>query len=143
MRKVLLVVAGVATLGVVSVAGFKATSTHITDCGFDANGAYAKVHINPLGQQRLRVNFFVDGRYYMYRGANDAHGTTVVWAPFPLARDHISGRTVYTDASHGNGPLHFVTKEYAEAHPGKTRTETMPDKSHTISCRFPEGGDSD
>lgn len=127
-------VGAAAIAAIAAVFGYThAVRTRITDCGFNAHGSYAKVHV-PVGHKDVWVDFYVADQGYAYRGAYDVHGTTIVWAPFPDARLHISGRTVYTDASHGNGPLHFVPKQYAEAHPGKTRTETVPDKSHTISC---------
>jgi hypothetical protein len=136
MKRALVVVAGVAVTGFgIWVVGAQ-VGTHITGCGFDAHGAYAKVHASPLGESEVWVDFYVDGMYYNYRGAYDVHGTTVVRAPFPLARAHISGRTVYTDISHGHGPLHFVTKQYADTYPGKTWTETVPDNWHTLSCRL-------
>src|SRR5436190_2414304 len=55
--------------------------THITDCGFDANGAYAEVRANLLGEQEVWVDFLLDGRPYTYAGRYDVRGTTVLRAP--------------------------------------------------------------
>ena len=111
--------------------------THITDCGFDANGAYAEVRVNNLlGVQEVWVDFYLDGRQYTYAGAYNVRGTTVLRAPFPREDGyHVSGRTVYVDGTH-HGQVKFVTRKFAEAHPGRTLTEVVPDAWHTLSCRF-------
>jgi hypothetical protein len=117
------------------ISGWAAWHTHITDCGFDANGAYAEVRANPLGVQEVWVDFYLDGTQYTYAGAYNVRGTKVLRAPFPDEDNHVSGRTVYVDTHH-HGPVTFVTREFAEAHPGRTRTEVVPAAGHTLSCRF-------
>ena len=116
---------------------FQVMVTHITDCGFDANGAYAKVRVNPLGAQEVWVDFYLDGRAYTYQGAYNVRGTTVLQASFPPQDHHVSGRTVYVvrNAAHPF-TVTFVTRKFAEAHHGGIRTEVVPDASHTLSCRF-------
>jgi hypothetical protein len=122
----------------------QAVGTHITDCGFDANGAYAEVRINNLlggaHQDEVWVDFYLDGRQYTYAGTYPrvpAHGRgrTVVRAGLPREDDHVSGRTVYVDAT-DRRHVTFVTKRFAEANPRTTVTEVVPDASHTLSCRF-------
>ena len=114
--------------------------THITDCGFDANGAYAEVRVgNLLGEPEVWVDFYLDGRQYTYAGDYDVNGTTVLRAPFPPPRQdghHVSGRTVYVIRRVGHPFGTFVTRKFAEAHPALTRTEVVPDARHTLSCRF-------
>jgi hypothetical protein len=113
---------------------FHLFGTHITDCGFDANGAYAEVRA--MGASEVWVDFYLDGTQYTYAGAYNVRGTTVLRAPFPREdHHHISGRTVYVDGTH-HGQVKFVTRKFAEAHPGRTLTEVVPDASHTLSCRF-------
>jgi hypothetical protein len=61
------------------------------------------------------------------------------WPGFPGEDDHVSGRTVYIDATHHkHNPDHvrYVTRKCAEAHPHMTRTEVVPDASHPLSCGF-------
>lgn len=113
-------------------------SSHITDCGFDANGAYAEVRVNNLlGVQEVWVDFYLDGRQYTYAGDYNVRGTTVLRAPFPGEDDHVSGRTVYVIRRVGHPfTVKFVTRKFAEAHPALTRTEVVPDARHTLSCRF-------
>jgi hypothetical protein len=108
--------------------------THITDCGFDANGAYAEVRADLLGGQEVWVDFYLDGRPFTYAGSTDVHWSTVLRAPFPREDFHVSGRTVYVDTHHRYGK--FVTRKFAQAHPGRTLTEVAPDAWHTLSCRF-------
>lgn len=132
---------GMAATGLAIWGGFQfftqAVGTHITDCGFDANGAYAEVRANNLlGAQEVWVDFYLDGTQYTYAGAYDVRGTTVLRAPFPREDGyHVSGRTVYVDGTH-RGQVTFVTRKFAEAHPGRTLTEVVPDAGHTLSCRF-------
>lgn len=113
-------------------------SSHITDCGFDGNGAYAEVRVNNLlGVQEVWVDFYLDGRQYTYAGDYNVRGTTVLRAPFPGEDDHVSGRTVYVIRRVGHPfTVKFVTRKFAEAHPALTRTEVVPDARHTLSCRF-------
>ena len=114
--------------------------THITDCGFDANGAYAEVRVgNLLGEPEVWVDFYLDGRQYTYAGDYNVNRTTVIRAPFPLPRQdgyHVSGRTVYVIRRVGHPFGKFVTRKFAEAHPALTRTEVVPAAGHTLSCRF-------
>jgi hypothetical protein len=106
--------------------------THITDCGFDAKGAYAEVRAR--GASEVWVDFDLDGTQYTYAGAYNVRGTTVLRAHFPpMDHHHISGRTVYVVPKQHDK---FVTRKFAEAHPGRTLTEVVPDASHTLSCRF-------
>jgi hypothetical protein len=133
---------GLAVTGLVTCGGFlfvtQVVGTHITDCGFDANGAYAEVRAN-LGTQEVWVDFYLDGTQYAYAGAYDIRGTTVLRADFPRADGHVTGRTVYVDATHHKhnpDKVRFVTKEFAEANPRTTVTEVVPDASHTLTCGF-------
>jgi|SRR3954468_20182966 hypothetical protein len=118
--------------------------THITDCDFDANGAYAEVRVNNLlgwvpHRQEVWVDFYLDGREFAEQDAYPrvpafGRGRTVVRAAdFPRADDHASGRTVYVDATHHHH-VRFVTKKFAEANPRTTLTEVVPDASHALSC---------
>jgi hypothetical protein len=135
-RRLALLPLGIAATGFGIWGFFQVGSTHITDCGFDANGAYAKVHVSLLGAQEVWVDFLLDGRQYTYAGRYNARGTTVLRAPFPRQDGyHISGRTVYVDGTHLR-QVKFVTRKFAEAHPGITLTEVVPDAGHTLSCRF-------
>jgi hypothetical protein len=137
---------GIAALGV-GLSGcfllFTQVGTHITDCGFDADGSYAKVRANRLlGVQEVWVDFSLDGKQYAYAGAYNVRGTTVLRVPFPREEEdgfHVSGRTVYVDTTHHkHNPDHirYVTRKFSEAHPHTTGTEVVPDSSHTLSCRF-------
>jgi hypothetical protein len=126
---------GIAATGFGIWGFFQVVVTHITDCGFDANGAYAKVHVfNLVAASEVWVDFYLDGRLYTYTGAYNVRGTQVLRAPFPR-EGHVSGRTVYVDDFSG-GQVKLVTRKFAEAHPGQTHTEVVPDASHTLSCRF-------
>jgi hypothetical protein len=108
--------------------------THITDCGFDANGAYAEVRANNLlGASEVWVDFDLDGTQYTYAGAYNVRGTTVLRAEFPSKDLHVSGRTVYVDPKQHDK---FVTRKFAEASRSRILTEVVPDASHTLSCRF-------
>ncbi len=85
------------------------------------------------------VDFYLDGRQYTYAGAYNVRGTTVLRADFPREDDHVTGRTVYVDATHykrNPDHLRFVTGEFAEANPRTTVTEVVPDASHTLTCGF-------
>src|SRR4051812_21643702 len=94
---------GLAVIGLVTWGNFlfvtRVVGTHITDCGFDADGAYAEVRAN-LGAQEVWVDFYLDGTQYAYAGAYDVRGTTVLRAGFPRAEEHVTGRTVYVDVTH-------------------------------------------
>jgi hypothetical protein len=118
--------------------------THITRCGFDADGAYAKVRVNHVlnwpDTQEVWVDFYLDGKEFTYAGRYDfpvpalGDGTGVVRGGFPRADDHVSGRTVYVDATHHGQFPRFVTRRFAEANPHTTSKEVVPDASHTLSC---------
>jgi hypothetical protein len=123
--------------------------TQITDCGFDANGAYAKIRVNHVldwpDKQEVWVDFYLDGKEFSYNGRYDfpvpvfGDGTGVVRGGFPSADDHVSGRTFYVDATHHKhnpDKIRYVTKKFAEAHPKTTAAEVVPDASHTLSCRM-------
>src|SRR3954454_754644 len=81
---------GIAATGLATWGGFlfvtQVVGTHITDCAFDANGAYAKVRAN-MGAQEVWVDFYLDGTQYTYAGAYDIRGTTVLRADFPREDD--------------------------------------------------------
>ena len=128
---------GLAATGLATWGGFlfvtRVAGTHITACGFDANGAYAKVRAN-LGAQEVWVDFYLDGTQYTYTGAYNVRGTTVLRASFPPKdHRHISGRTVYVDPKQHDK---FVTRKFAQASRSRILTEVVPDASHTLSCRF-------
>jgi hypothetical protein len=98
--------------------------THITDCGFDATGAYAKVRVNNLlgssaHKQRVYVDFYLKGSPVQEgpysasftfvsvpahgRGTSVAHGRFPLHGSFgnPTADDlHVKGRTVYVAGRH-------------------------------------------
>jgi hypothetical protein len=109
--------------------------SQITACGFDAQGAYAKVRINNLlggtHEQELEVIFYVKGsdlRYGGMFGANSsdvvvpAHGrlTKVVYGGFPPRNTTVEGRTIYS-SWHGKG--------------------TMPDDPNILRCDVGVHGD--
>lgn len=129
---------GIAATGFGVWGVFQFVGTRITDCGFDANGAYAKVHVNSLlGDPEVWVDFYLDGREYTYAGRYDVRGTKVLRAPFPPKDHYVSGRTVYAVRN----PAHpftvkFVTRKFAEAHRDLARPEVVPDAGHTLSCGF-------
>jgi hypothetical protein len=134
-RRLALWLLGIAATGFGIWAFFtQVVGTRITECGFDANGAYAEVRAGLLGDSEVWVDFYLDGREYTYAGRYDVGFRTVIRAPFPR-KGHVSGRTVYVDATH-HGQVKFVTRKFAEAHPGRTLTEVVPDAGHTLSCRF-------
>jgi hypothetical protein len=125
---------GIAATGFGVWGVFQFVGTRITDCGFDANGAYAKVRVNSLvGESEVWVDFLLDGRMYTYAGAYNVRGTTVLRASFPSKDLHVSGRTVYVDPHQHDK---FVTRKFAEASRSRIWTEVVPDASHTLSCRF-------
>jgi hypothetical protein len=126
---------GIAATGFGVWGFFQCVGTLITGCGFDANGAYAEVRANLLGQSEVWVDFYLDGRGIGYAGAYNVRGTTVLRTPFPLKDHHhpISGRTVYVDPHQHDK---FVTRKFAEASRSRIWTEVVPDASHTLSCRF-------
>jgi hypothetical protein len=115
----------------------------VTDCGFDAHGAYAKVRVNHLlgwrHDQEVWIDFYLDGKQFAYAGRYDlvvpvfGDGSAVVQAGFPSPNHHVTGRRVYVDLTHRK-QVTFVTKEFADAHPHNTDTEVVPDASHTLSC---------
>jgi hypothetical protein len=115
---------------------------HITDCGFDANGAYAEVRVSGMANEReVWVDFLLDGRQFADGGWTVQApilglARTVLRASFPRADGyHVKGRRVYVDATH-RGQVRFVTRKLAEAHPARTLTEVVPGPGHALSCRF-------
>jgi hypothetical protein len=122
---------------------FQLVPSHITHCGFDANGAYAEVRVSGLANpQEVWVDFYLDGTLFAYEGSADVRAPTfglartVLRTSFP-GQDvaQVSGRTVYVDAM-PRGQVKFVTRKFAESHPDRTRTEVVPGPGHTLTCRF-------
>lgn len=139
----------VAVLGV-GVWGFQtqAVGQHITECHFDARGAYAKVRVNNLlggaDTQQVWVNFSLPGESEPFESGFTsvtvpAHGrvTAVVHSQFPSRDLNVKGRTVYMTVKHYEVPQ-FVTKKFALEHPGPTDAETVPD-DNSLHCSY--GGD--
>jgi hypothetical protein len=91
---------GVAVAVTVVWGFFQVMVTHITDCGFDANGAYAKVRVSLLGAQEVWVDFYLDGRQYAYDGRYNVRGTTVLRAPFPPQYSDHAGHTLTCKFDH-------------------------------------------
>lgn len=157
---------GIAVLGL-GIWGFRtqAVGEHVTDCGFDADGAYAKVRVNNLfgaaHEQHVHVTFHVNGDVMQLdyddglRSAKvPAHGavTTVVHGSFPPLRmfsgvtavdSDVRGRTVYRwEGRHVSfDPPHdwrFVSKAFAAQHPGRTNAEAVPDDPSMLRCSTSE-----
>ena len=165
MRKALILIVGVVALGLV---GFgwsltRAVGLEVTDCGFDAKGAYANVRVdNLLGfsarDQRVGVTFSMkNGRW---RG-NDtfpggiarvnvpAHsrGTALVQAHFPPHGSflggthedlHVPGRTVYRFGDGLSG--RYVSRRFVMTHrdpvyQNHIYIETVPDDTSALRCR--------
>jgi len=160
-------VIGIAVLGLGSW-GFvtHAVGEHVTDCGFDADGAYAKVRVNNLfggeHEQDVHVTFHVDGDVMQldYDGGRrsahvPAHGavTTVVHGRFPPLRmfsgetavdSDVRGRTIYRWEGRNvsfDPPFdwRFVSRTFAEQHPGSTNAETVPDDPSMLNCSTSTG----
>jgi hypothetical protein len=98
----------------------KVVGTHISECGFDAHGAYAEIQVNNLlgaaHNQEVWVDFSVNGTAYPYGGAYfrvpaHGHGKTVVRP----------GLRTMLDGTH-QGHVQPVSSAFAQA--------------HTLSCRF-------
>jgi hypothetical protein len=138
----------------------QAVGTHITDCGFDANGAYAKVRVNNLlggaHEQRVYVDFYVQGSPEAPYEATSAgvmvpahgRGTSVMHERFPphgsfknpTAPDpKIEGRTVYV-LGRGHDNPRFVTKKVALKNRGWVSIETVPDDKNSLSCAITGDG---
>jgi hypothetical protein len=155
---------GVAVLGVgVWVFNTQVVGVHVTECGFDAKGAYAKFRINNLlggadARQQVWVHFSVDGSHpekgspgnYPYAGgvtivAVPAHGrvTGVVHAEFPARGLHVEGRTVYVlGRKTGDvNDVRFVTEKVAQEYSrGKVSVETVPDDPGSLHCSYADDG---
>lgn len=156
--RVWVVVAVVAT-SVLGVASYKMRrdDVHLTACGFDSQGAYAKVRVdNWLGlsarQRLVDVSFSFRGGQPVdengYGGAGRSlavpalgHVTAVLHGPFPPQAspghpvsqdDTVQGRTVYRYSAHGHQRL--VTKRFAVRHPGATQVETVPTDPRALQC---------
>jgi hypothetical protein len=145
----------VAVLGV-SLWGFQtqAVGAHVTECGFDSRGAYAKFRLNNLlggadARRQVFVEFSLPGRSVPYAAgftivAVPAHGrvTGVVHAEFPARGLHVEGRTVYVLGRESGDvdDVKFVTEKVAQEHrPGKVSVETVPDDPNSLRCSY--GGD--
>jgi hypothetical protein len=125
---------------------------HLTACGFDSNGVYAKVRVNNLlwgpDGEHVFVDFSIAGAPDRYQEGTvhvqkPAHGsiTAVVHERFPPPRIPtengpdlvVAGRTVYAfRPSHHVG--RFVSQRFAEAHPRRTEAEVIPDDPSTLRC---------
>ena len=128
---------------------------HVTDCGFDAQGAFAKVRVyNLLGDAdtNVQVAFHIGADVAHYKPGEDAEydiesatahvqalsaGTVVVHGHFPphgswsnpTGMDlHVHGRTVYRFFNR------LVTKQFALKHQRKTVMETAPDDRTSLNC---------
>jgi hypothetical protein len=163
-------VVGVALLGVgVWVFNTQAVGIHITECGFDSKGAYAKFRINNLlggadARQQVWIEFAVDGSHpekgshfflpgddpYPYAAgftivALPARGrvTGVVHAEFPARGLHVEGRTVYVLGRRSGdvNDVKFVTEKVAQEHrPGHVSVETVPDDHGSLHCSYADDG---
>jgi hypothetical protein len=135
--------------------GFNRTviGARVTDCHFDAQGAYAKVRVNNLLKssahtKRVEVDFYsksshgpsgTEGTVSVTVPAH-GHGTGVVRAELPLQSilvdPKFKGRTIYVAGSSTGGKL--VTKQLAMKHPRKVRIETVPEDPNWLSCSIGE-----
>jgi hypothetical protein len=157
---------GIAVVGL-GIWGFmtRAVGEHVTDCGFDSDGAYAKVRVNNLfggaHEQDVHVTFHLNGDVMQVdyddglRSAHlPAHGavTTVVHGRFPPLRmflgatavdSDVRGRTIYRWEGRNVSldPPHdwmFVSKTFAAQHPGRTSAEAVPDDPSMLHCSTSE-----
>jgi hypothetical protein len=147
--RVLAVMALVLVVGGIWGFNTQAVGQHITECHFDARGAYAKVRVNNLlgdgaNTQQVWVNFYLPGEAEPYDGGVTsvtvpAHGrvTADVHAFFPWRALNVKGRTVYMYVKTLGLPW-FVTKAYHLQHPGPTAVLTVPDDP-ALRCSY--GGD--
>ena len=114
--------------------GFNQTAigARVTDCHFDARGAYAKVRVNNLLKssthtKRVEVDFYSKSNDSAFQTEGTVsvtvpahgHGTGVVRAEFPLQSILVDakfkGRTIYVAGSSTGSKL--VTKQFAIKHP--------------------------
>lgn len=156
-----LVAAAVLALGIVGIVVVNRVwlGEHIIDCGFDANGAYAKVRVNNLfggaDDEHVYVDFSLKGEpaYEFYESGlamvhKPAHGsvTAVIHERFPPPRvptgegpDFIvQGRTVYVLGRRHEQPR-FVTKKFALQHRGVS-IEKVPDDQSVLRCTLAGDG---
>ncbi|HET7741423.1 MAG TPA: hypothetical protein VFL67_12315 [Mycobacterium sp.] len=136
----------VAVLGV-GIWGFhtQVIGGHVTECGFDSQGAYAKVRVNNLlGGDNYRmayVFFSVAGQPEAYgeRGVRvhepaHGHGTGVAHAGFP-PHGSVAGHTVYVLGRSYDHPR-FVTKKVAlKLKHHRVSIETVPANPSVLRCR--------
>jgi hypothetical protein len=141
--------------------------SHVTDCGFDAQGVYAKVRVNNvLGgehDQSVWVKFYLRDDVNEYeagvvtaRVPAHGYGTAVVHERFPpngrfgdpTAEDaNVEGLTVYRSMGpHLNfdppQDWRFVTTTFAEKHPARISIETVPFDPWILHCSVgPADGD--
>jgi hypothetical protein len=100
-RKVRLRLRGVAVAVAVAVVVLEVTiikpGGHVTECGVDAKGPYAKVRVNNyvggrVDDERVNVEFTYDG--YAYGGGNDSSTATFVrgtWPPSVINMNYDGG----------------------------------------------------
>jgi hypothetical protein len=147
-------VVGVALLGA-GIWGFstQVVGMHVTECGFDSKGAYAKVRVNNLlggaDDEHVYVDFSLKGEpaFESYEVGlavvhKPAHGsvTAVIRERYPPPRiptgegpDFIvQGRTVYV-LGRGHEQPRFVTKKVALEHRGVS-IEKVPDDPSVLRC---------
>ena len=122
----------------------------ITECGFDAHGAYAKFRANNLTgffahEQPMIVHFYVKGDHSAETRGYDlefvdvmvpalGRGTAVAHGRFPPLRSKVEGRTVYR-VPWFNGKERVGTKRSAMKHTvGRTSIETVPDDPNVLRC---------
>jgi hypothetical protein len=145
----------------------QAVGVHVTECGFDSKGAFAKFRINNLlggadARQQVFIDFSVDGSHpekgshfqpgvdpYPYAAgftivAVPAHGrvTGVVHAEFPARGLQVEGRTVYVLGRRSGdvADVKFVTEKVAQEHPHGVRVETVPDDPGSLHCSYGDDG---
>lgn len=126
----------------------KAIGAHVTDCHFDAQGAYARIRVNNLlGSSAHRKVVYVDFYAASSHGAPvspyattawadmtvpaHGHGTGVIHGRFPLRSDKVAGRTIYVLADDYQV---IVSKRFARNNPHEVRAETVPDDPSWLRC---------
>lgn len=115
----------------------KATGAHITACGFDAQGAYAKVRVNNLLRSSARTrHVFVD---FSTKASHNPHAftfgasTTVdVTAP---AHGHGTG---VVQVLRSDFRIRVPSTRFARKHPTLVRTATVPDDPSLLRCSIAE-----
>ncbi len=134
---------------------------HITECGFDANGPYAKVRINGLvghlgstSSKKVHVDFTYDGAWYLTTDGLETSevdlpvlgtATTVVhgtypprvidlhWVGGPKGKITVEGHeVVHRD---DRFPFTLVPADFVAQHPHhRTVEEIVPDDLQRIGC---------